>query len=678
MSASFGRISELKPAPDLVTFGWLLGSLTLAVLPHLSRLPPWLPLVFLLAVAERSSHFWWKRRPVPGWLRLLFTLGCVVGVGATYGTILGRQAGVALLCTMLSLKLLETYRKRDVFLLISLAYFIVITQFLFDQSVYLAAYLVLVAVVITATLIVNEAQPSRQLSSVAPMKIARDTLRSAGWMLLQGLPLMILLFLLFPRLTTPIWGVPEDALYGKTGISDRMEPGSIRELFVDDSPAFRVDFLGPKPRKDQLYWRGPVLWHFDGSAWCRSPPCAQGARRSTPLIGVIPSISGDVDDPLRYQVTMEPSQQHWLFALDTPVVKPSGFMALERDYTLHHRRPVTRTLTYTMTSDAGYLKNNVSDQWGFRRAGLQLPDNRNPQTLDLATQLRARYGEDDRALVQAVLRRFRNEGYSYSFTPPPLGVHTVDDFLFSTKEGYCEYYSSAFTFLMRAAGIPARVVTGYQGGDYNGDPEYLLVRQSDAHAWSEVLLKDVGWVRVDPTAAVAPDRVDLGALQAARQRRGWFDFPWVRRMSNQLDAVHRMWTDWVLKFDQARQRSLLRPMGIDDLNVRSSVLLLTGAMVSVIALVMWLLLRVQWLGGLDPVAREYARFCRKLARHGVPRQPWEGPVDFAHRAARAFTPAAGAISRITHLYIDQRYRRGSSHPEQLKQLRHAVQQLKLA
>lgn len=655
--------------------------MVLAVLPHVSRLPWWLPVVFVLAILERASHYHRRRRPLQGWIRLILTGLCVAALVMHYGTILGRQAGVALLCTMLALKLSETFRSREVFLLISLSYFVVITQFLFDQSIYLALYLLAVAVLITATLIVNEGQPARDLSGSASDRTndrtgAADTLRRAGWMLVQGLPLMLALFLLFPRLSAPLWGMPEDALYGKTGISDHMEPGSIRDLFIDDSPAFRVDFKGDaRPIQNQLYWRGPVLWHFDGAAWCRQAPCDRDSQK-LPDPKRIDQIRGEIVQPVRYTVTMEPSQQFWLFGLDTPVLTPGWRIGLETDYTMHRTMPVTRTLSYDMTSDLGYRKNQRIDRW-LIRPGLRLPEGRNPRTLEYAAELKARHGEDSRSLVQEVLQRFRQENFQYSFTPPPLGFHSVDDFLFETQNGYCEYYSSAFTFLMRAAGVPARVVTGYQGGEYNGNPEYLLVRQSDAHAWSEVWIDGDGWIRVDPTAAVAPDRVDLGAVGAmGGQRRGVWDFGWVRQLRNQMDSVHRLWTDFVLKFDQARQRSLFKPVGIDDLSPSTSILILTAITVLLSSIVMWLLLRVQWLGGLDPAAREYARFCRKLARRGLPREIAEGPRDYANRASAHFTQVAKDIKKITDLYVKQRYG-AKTRETDLISLRRAVGSLRI-
>ncbi len=660
MSESFGRISGVSRLPDRVTMAWLLASLTLAIGPHVPRLPAWLPLLFLAAVAERMSHFYFKRRPLATWLRLAITVVCLAAILKYYGTILGRQAGVALLCAMLALKLMETFRRRDVYLLISLAYFVVVTQFLFEQSIYMVGYLLLAVVVITGTLIVTELQPSRERHGEPGVVAAPfwGALRNAAWMLLQGLPLMAAMFLLFPRLGTPLWGVPEDALAGKTGISDRMEPGKILELFIDDSVAFRVEFEGPVPDPNALYWRGPVLWYFNGNAWCRDNCIITSTR--PPLIGVRSDIDPSrIRAPIRYQVTLEPTDQHWLFALDLPVrrtLPPRS--AIEFDFTLHRRAPVSQLLAYEMISDPLYPMDGRWDRALISR-GRQLPAGSNPRARELASDWARRFGANRAAIVQRALTMFRNEGFSYSFQPPPIGIHGVDDFLFETKDGYCEYYASAFTFLMRAAGVSARVVTGYQGGTYNANAGYLLVRQSDAHAWAEVWLDDRGWVRVDPTAAVAPDRVNLGALAAVGARRGLLDFAWLREVRDQFDAVHRLWSEWVLKFDRARQRSLFKPLGIEELSARNGMLLLVAVGTLFVGLVMYLLLRAQWLGGYDPVAREYARFCRKMARLGIQRKAWEGPRDFARRAAAEARPLAPAIEAITDLYVDLRYASGA-------------------
>ena len=651
MSQSTGRIQKLKLEPDRLTVFWLITALTLVLAPHLPRLPLWFSLLYLATALERVSHFFVKRKPIPSWIRIILTFAAMIGVVITYGGVLGRQPGIALLCVMLALKLLETYRRRDIYMLITIAYFVVVTQFLQSQSFYMVGYMLGTVVFITGTLIVVELQPSRR---AAPQGSALLTtglfshLKNASWMLAQGMPLMIALFLLFPRFSSPLWGLPQDALDGKTGINDEMAPGLISELFIDDTAAFRARFDGPAPPARELYWRGPVLWNFDGLTWTRP----SFAIRSPATVDL-----ARVTDPLVYEVTLEPTQRNWLFALDVPVVVPPKG-GLQLDHTIYQRRPIIDLTTYNMRSDPDY-KVDENLMLVLRNAALALPPNRNPRTFALAQQWRSE-GDDDRAIVQRALRMFKEQEFAYSFNPPPLGIDTVDDFLFETRNGYCEYYSSAFTALMRAAGIPARVVTGYQGGYYSEEAGYLLVRNSDAHAWSEVWLEGEGWVRFDPTAQVAPERIFTGALSAIPGRRSTLDFSWVRQARNRFDALHSFWNQWVLKFDMSRQRSLLQPVGVDNFETRQAVIMLIIVCAGLVAFIMRVLWRVQWLGGFDPVARVYARFCRKLERSGLSRKPAEGPRDFGLRAIRRFGHREDAIRLIIDRYVALRYGRQSA------------------
>lgn len=644
MSQSTGRIQTLKP--DRLTVFWLITALTLVLVPHLPRLPFWFSLLYLFTVLERISHFFIDRKPIPNWFRIGLTFAAMGGVLLTYNGILGRQPGIALLCVMLALKLLETYRRRDIYMVITIAYFVVVTQFLQSQSFYLVGYMLGTVIFITGTLIVVELQPSRRATARDSTLLTADLfshLKNASWMLAQGVPLMIALFLLFPRFASPFWGLPQDALDGKTGLNDEMAPGLISELFIDDSAAFRVKFEGPVPPAREMYWRGPVLWNFDGLTWTRpdfmirSPASIDLAR---------------VTDPLVYEVTMEPTQRNWLFALDVPVIVPSKG-GLQLDHTIYQRRPIIDLTTYSMSSDPDY-KVDEKLKLVLRNAALALPGGRNPRTLELARQWRAE-DDNDRAIVQRAMRMFNEQEFVYSFNPPPLGINTVDDFLFETRNGYCEYYSSSFTALMRAAGIPARVVTGYQGGYYNEEAGYVLVRNSDAHAWSEVWLEGDGWVRLDPTAQVAPERIFAGALSAIPGRRSTFDFSWLRAARNRFDALHNFWNQSVLKFDRARQRSLLQPMGIDDFETRDAMIILIIVCAGFVGFVMRVLWRAQWLSGFDPVARVYARFCRKLERSGLSRRPSEGPRDFGCRAINRFEHHEDAIRSIIDRYVALRY-----------------------
>lgn len=631
-------------APDVVTLRWLVIGLMLIIMPHLPRLPAWYIIALLFTAAERLSHEFYRRRPFPVTARLFLTGLAILGVGAHYGTILGRQAGVALLCLMIALKLLETYRRRDVYLLVCLSYFVALTQFLFSQSVYLVVYVFVSTLFVTGTLVLMEGQPSRVRGRRTHLGGMRQLFRNVGLMLLQAIPLMILMFLLVPRLSTPLWGMPQDALDAKTGVSGEMSPGDILSLFVSDNPAFRVKFDGPIPQQSELYWRGPVLWNFDGRTW-RRPEYALRASAEVR--------QEDINDPLAYRVTMEPTEQNWIFGLDIPVRRPDR-MRMQLDHMMYSRKPIIDIFSYTALSDPDYV---IDPELSLlrRQASLELPDGYDPRTRELAETWRDEAGGDPQAIVDRALRFFNTQEFSYTLQPPPLARDTADDFLFNTRAGYCEHYSSVFTILMRAAGIPARVVTGYQGGWYNESGEYLLVRQSDAHAWSEVWMEGRGWVRVDPTSAVAPDRIDRGSLAAIGQRRSATDYSWVRAIRNRLDGIHHFWNQWVLQFNEARQKSLLQPFGVEEFKPQQGLIVLMVLGVVVLTVVGRWLLRRQWIGGLDAAGKEYAKFCRKLKRAGVQRHPGEGPNRFAERARDACRSLSRQIDEITRLYIGQRY-----------------------
>lgn len=631
-------------APDVVTLRWLVIGLFLIIVPHLPRLPAWYVVALLFTAAERLSHEFYRRRPFPVTARLLLTGLAIFGVAAHYGTILGRQAGVALLCIMIALKLLETYRRRDVYLLVCLAYFVALTQFLFSQSVYLVAYVFVSTLFVTGSLVLMEGQPSRVRGRRTNLGGMRQLLRNVGVMLLQAVPLMILMFVLVPRFATPLWGMPQDSLDAKTGVSGEMSPGDILSLFITDDPAFRVSFDGPVPDQASLYFRGPVLWNFDGRTWRRP----DFALRSPAKIR-----QEDVDQPVTYRVTMEPTEQNWVFALDIPVGRPPR-VQMQLDHMMYVREPIVDVFSFSATSDPDYV---LDPELSIlrRRASLALPEGFDPLTREMASRWADEAGGNARAVVQRALQYFNTEEFYYTLDPPPLARDTADDFLFTTRAGYCEHYSSTFTILMRAAGIPARVVTGYQGGWYNESGEYLLVRQSDAHAWSEVWIEGEGWLRVDPTSAVAPERVNSGALAAIGQRRSATDYSWVRAIRNRLDGIHHFWNQWVLQFNEARQKSLLQPFGVEEFKPQHGLIALTVLGVVVLTVVGRWLLRRQWIGGLDPASKEYAKFCRKLKRAGVQRLPGEGPKQFAERARSTCTALARQIDEITRLYIGQRY-----------------------
>jgi len=346
---------------------------------------------------------------------------------------------------------------------------------------------------------------------------------------------------------------------------------------------------------------------------------------------------------------------------------------LQLDHTLYRMRPITELYSYTMQSDPNYILDLELSPLR-RKAALALPEGFNPRTETLAKTWLQELGGDHQAMINRALDMFNQQEFIYSFRPPPLGLNTVDDFLFDTRNGYCEYYASSFTALMRFAGIPSRVVTGYQGGYLSTSGDYILVRQSDAHAWSEVWLEGQGWVRVDPTAAVAPERIDLGALQALGSR-GAFDYPWLRDLKNRLDTVQNFWNKVVLQFNAVRQSKLFQPLGIDQFSPQYGliVIIILGVLLSIV--LGFFLLRAQQIGGLDKASRHYAKFCNKLAKAGITKSINEGPRDFANRASKTFVRHSGQIERISTLYIQLRYQ-ASSDQQTLDSLAQAVKQFK--
>ena len=619
--------------------GWLLGSLALVAAPHAERLPWWVTVLVTMLFAWRGYVALNGLALPRKWILLLIAGGSLIGVFISYGRVLGRDSGIALLVVMLALKLMEMAALRDAMVLIFIAYFLVITNFLYSQTIPTTVFMLVMMWMITATMI------GFQFRTRQPD--AWFQLRSAGIMLLQAAPMMVVLFLLFPRMQGPLWGMPQDAYSGVTGLSDEMSPGSMSNLLTSDAVAFRANFeASTTPENLQLYWRGPVMWDFNGYTWSAS---------RTPYI--LPRTLETLDKPIEYTITVEPHGKRWLFALDLPGKTPARGV-LTSDFQLLAQTPVVNRLRYDMISYLRYRDNAALPNFELQRA-LRMPPQANPRTRELALDMRKRAGSD-RAFINAVLTKFRTEKYSYTTTPPLLGANPVDEFLFTTLTGYCEHYASAFAVMMRFAGIPSRIVTGYQGGEVNTVGNYMIVRQADAHAWVEVWLANEGWVRVDPTAAVAPSRVQAGAVAAVPQGEALplllrNNFPLLQRARLAWDTLANSWNQLVLGYSMDNQRELMRRIGIDDATWQSMLTVMftaTGVITLLLALVTLAKLRRR---RPDPAVAVYARFCDRLARAGVARRPSEGPADFSRRAAAAFPELASAIGSISDVYMRLRY-----------------------
>lgn len=631
---------------------WLTTVLVMVGAPHAERLPWWLTLLVATLVGWRLylARF---RLPLPHkGLLFLVVAASSAGVYLHYGTVFGRDAGVALLVVMLTLKVLEMRTTRDGMLLIFLSYFLVITNFLYSQTIPTALYMLICVWLITAAMIgIQYATPPRGVG---------HQLRTAGAMLAQSVPLMLVLFVLFPRVQGPLWGMPTDANRSTTGLSDTMSPGSITNLSLSDAVAFRAVFKSRMPPANRLYWRGPVLWDYDGRTWRAQRPVFAQPRYDTKFV------------PVEYSVTVEAHGKTWLFALDLPGRLPPGAVA-SADLQLISLKPVTSRVRYDMVSFLDYTYGIDESEENLERA-LRLPPGFNPRAIGYARELRRRY-RTDREVMQAVLRSFNQDGFTYTLTPPQLGEHSVDEFLFSGKSGFCEHFSSAFVVVMRAAGIPARVVTGYLGGELNPIGDYLIVRQADAHAWSEVWLKDEGWVRVDPTAAVSPARIEQGITAAVSAgstlplfMRG--DFPLLRELRLSWDSLANTWNQWVLGYTPETQRALLTRVGLDDATWRTLAALLlaiTGVFTLVLALLTVRRLRVRVR---DPVKLAYIAFCRKLGERGLAPDSGEGPLAYAQRVNRTRPDLETIVSAFTALYVALRYagESGSENVGRLRQL----------
>ena len=620
----------------LPSLPWSLAALALALLPHIQFLPIWITAAFLGCCAYRLLIEQRRGALPPTWLRGIVALLGFLGVLATYETISGVGPGTALLAVMASLKLLETRKRRDQFVLLFIAIFLVMASLLREQYLWSLPYLLAALAVILTAWLRMAAEPSEPLMRSA---------RTGGRLMLYALPLALAMWFFFPRISSPFWAVPVDTSSGVTGLSDSMSPGDISSLSLSNAVAFRARFFDGIPAPRERYWRALVLPRFNGRTWTTGDPVMD--RGATDRI--------DVSGPAtRYEITMEPTRQHWVAVLEMPRVwtLPRTFMT--RQHTLSSIHPIDQRVAFEAASYTNYSADARLGTF-FRRWYLDLPDGTNPESVRYAQSLRARTGSDD-AFIAAVLAMF-NDGFAYTLEPPALGRNPVDEFLFQTRRGFCEHYASAFSVLMRAAGIPARVVTGYQGGEINPMGGRLIVRQSDAHAWAEVWRNGQGWTRIDPTAAVAPERIERGLTGSLIDGMGaqWgIDGPshFVHRLQLTWDALDANWNDWVLGFGPEKQREFMRGIGIEDPGWRSMLLWLIGLVIALTLLISLHLSLRNRPPAMDRARLLYQRFVRKA---GVPPRTGEGPIAYAERLRASSRFDDGVVDAITSAYLDARY-----------------------
>lgn len=618
----------------------LILALGVAIAPLVFQIPPWAVFWCTIAwafVLIRQRH---NRPPVSRTLRILVSVLGLAAVLISAGLRFDGSDFIALLAVMAGIKPLEVNSRRDSMITVFLAYFLTVTSLFVFENLAMTLYL-FVSVWVTTGVLIHVNEPEGAMGG---------QLRLSGRLVLVAIPLMAMLFLLFPRVSGSFWGTPW-ARQGRSGFSGVMRIGDVSRLTQVDEPAFSVSFDSAVPNVNQLYWRGIVFQRFDGRTW--QPARGAKARRQ--------SIAGD--NLARYTVILEPHGYRHLFALDLPATANPVATIME-DHTLVTRRPVRQRFSYGATSFLEYRQTSVDLP---DPTTLELPAGRNPRTIALGQQLARQYATP-REIVDAGLAFFRENGFTYTLRPDRLGPDAIDDFLFTSRKGFCEHFAAGFAVLMRAAGLPARIVGGYQGGRWNALGGFFTVRQSDAHVWCELWMQEKGWVRVDPTFVVAPERIDHGLEQALAE--AWLpgflsrnDDEWLTRWMDMMqmtwEAVNIRWNMWFMGFSAEDQLALMKRLGI-SMGRQGGwivVMILPSLFIVVFILTGRLARRARKPSFEDRALKIYSRFLKKTARAGLPKAPHQGPLAYAGWVSRKAPELKGDVERITGLYIGLRYGR---------------------
>ncbi len=644
--------------PHVLIF--LFSSIGLIAFPHISHIPISLFIFFYVLLFWRFIGIWQPQHLPRRWLLLLLSLCGIALLYSQHQGLFGRDAGTRLFLLALGLKLMEIKTERDLYLISFLAFIVAASQFLYTQNLLMAAYILMVCCVLLATLVcINSRDPQPLVA-----------LKNAGIIVVQALPIAIVLFILFPRVEAPRWMLLNDKQQARTGLSDSMEPGSISDLGLSDQLVFRVKFAGNLPPSVQRYWRGPVLAHTDGKRWTRS------ANRNFETFMAQPKVKG-----LRYEYTllMESSDKNWVFALDLPV----GFStSLSRNahYQLITSENPDKRAEYKVTSYPDYNTGLIT-RIEYDNA-TQMPGAPSAKIKQLVEQLQG-FNSPPEQFIKRLLNHFRTEDFHYTLTPPLMEQNPIETFLFATRYGFCSHYASAFVYLMRVANIPARVVTGYQGGEFNPVGHFLEIRQADAHAWAEVWLENKGWIRFDPTAAIAPERIEknvnldelaLGSeIRFASGDDALAASRWLKQAHQLWSHVDYNWQRWVINYNSRNQSKFLSSLGVDTIKMMMYWMI---AGIGVITAILSLILLRQKQKAIDRSLRVYNRFCQKLAKRGLTRGLAEGERDFAERVKAKLPALANDIEQITGIFIKLRYGRVST-PEDLKQFMQWVKLFKV-
>ncbi len=661
------KVNEVKTIPPSLalnnTTNWLLLiSQLINFSLIMAQLTSWmLALVALCLLWQSAILAGLFKRPVSGVLFIIAILGCIALAisSQTLGLLLTM---VHLLAFAYVLKTLELKKRGDFYQLILIGLFLNASAMIFDQSLAFASLLIFAILVNVSVLFSFFLLHENNLQDYS------FPLKGAAKLLLQSIPLTIILFIVFPRLA-PFWQVPL-AKSAKTGLSEQIAPGDIAQLIKSSDLVFRVNFSNNTPAFNQLYWRALVLENYDGKQWSRlSDRSVEDVLANLELNPI--NYQATQGESTVYQVIAEPSYQHWLYALPVAQVTQAQIVMLP-DYTLLTKQPITQTMSYTVGS---YLQTpmDLSLNEGKKARNLALPEQVNPKLRAKAQTLRAQYHNDE-AIIQQVLNDIRQKNFSYTLKPPPLINNSLDQFYFETRAGFCVHYASSFTFLMRAAGIPARVVTGYMGGEYNRNGNYYSIYQYDAHAWSEVWLAGKGWVRVDPTAAVSPERVEQGFSSALFQQQAALNtdifnlqnyrhIAWLNFFRQQLDALDYQWTRWVIGYNNKRQLDLLnRWFGHFSLWKLATIMALA---IASILLWLWLTNRSKKIKPNYPLwQKNYLTALSLLADKGEQKAPQQSFDEFAEQVMKYLPKVGVSFKKLSQTYKKLHYQALSAEEKQ--------------
>ena len=664
LSKKFNISAGQEIHPDRQALIALICAFLLAVSPHVTRLPVWLAGLAFIVFGWSYKIVTAKGRQPGSILRIVFLFTVIFFLFKHFHTLLGRDAGVAMLIALTLLKFLELKSQRDFMLVVFLCMFIVLTSFLYSQTIWLGIYLLVVVIILLAVMMYLNHSVRHDLLGM---------LKRAASLVMMGLPIAVLLFVLFPRLPGGLFGLPGDSHSGLTGMSETMKPGSINELNLSESVAFRVEFSGAVPAAKQRYWRGLVLEQYQMGTW----------KEHREDKAVNKQIRYSREDVVEYSLLQEASNKKWVFALDMPLIRPADLVwgpgqTLRSSGTLRERKE------QKLQSATDYEFLGLTEE--ERQINLDTSAVTGERVKQLARELYSNSSSNNE-YINSVLSYYRNNNFIYSLQPPLLGEFPIESFMLDTRKGYCEHYASSFTMMMRLAGIPARVVIGYQGGEWNEQGDYMIVRQSDAHAWSEVWDQKRGWIRLDPTSAVAPERIEYG-LSAIRQLveqgqelgnltgdqlqsvlSGSLINKTIKDLRLFWDGVNTRWYKWVIDYGAENQSGLLKWIGFAQTNWSKLVYLLVAMVTVVVSLQAWFIFHRKKI--VDPAVMQYQKFCHRLSRIGIVRSPSEGPAELARRVIEIRPDLQHMVRPVMEAYIAIQYA-GKTGPDRQSQLRQAV------